>query len=70
MRDKDSSISQNSNNEDIGNAEDDDENVDIKIPNLLERLLKDKHNLKYQDIIKEVRLKMMMIYRYPYERNF
>ena len=72
MRDKDSSVSQNSDNENMDNAEDDDEIVDYKIPKQFERLLKDKLNLKYKNIIKEVinkkiinemRLKIMMIYQ-------
>ena len=54
MRDKDSSLSQNSDYKIIDIDEDFDENVDNKIPNLFERLLMDKHNIKYQDIIKEV----------------
>ena len=54
MRDKDSSLSQNSDYKIIDIDEDSDENVDNKIPNLFERLLMDKHNIKYQDIIKEV----------------
>ena len=54
MRDKDSRVSQNSDNEIMDIDEDFDENVDNKIPNLFERLLMDKHNIKYQDIIKEV----------------
>ena len=38
MRDKDSSVSQNSDNENMDNAEDVDKNVDNKIPNFFERI--------------------------------
>ena len=63
--------SHNSEEEELDNNEDVVENDEDKIPNLYERILLDKNNLKYKELInevtkknlKEMKCKMAMIYQ-------